>query len=137
MRRYRDCVEDPNALEKAPETFEDALDAALAQCREVIIARQYKYGADNINLGGLPGVLVRVQDKVRRAWHACGLDALVEHGNIWTAADLTPRVPEPTDESADDPFIDMVGYGVIALMLQHYTWGLPMRCEVAYTKRED
>ncbi len=112
------------------ETFEQAIDSIIEECREVVLLRQTKYGSDNIALAGLPGILVRMQDKVRRAWHACGLDAMVRHGDVWEASAATSR-PEVNDEDGDDPYIDMVGYGLIALMVRRGIWGLPLEDDVA------
>ena len=112
------------------QSFEDALYAALEACAAVMIERQRKYGSNNINAGGIPGVMVRMQDKVARAWHMLGVDALATHGNIWDAADNTPVPPDAGDESLVDSFVDMVNYGLIALMLHEGIWGLPFEEEL-------
>jgi len=94
-----------------PRTFEEALDRKLAECREVMIRKQLDYGPHNISLRGPLGVVVRLTDKVERAW------------NLLTSG----RPPE--NESLYDTAVDIANYGLILMLLLSGEWGLPMEAE--------
>ena len=94
-----------------PQTFEEALDLCLADMRRVMIERQHKYGPDNIQDCGKPGVAVRLSDKAARLRHA------------W----LDGRGVDAPDESVDDTLIDAANYAVIGLLLGRGWWGLPLK----------
>jgi len=89
-------------------TFEDAMRDKLNQIGELIIKKQRDYGKSNINDFGEFGVIVRLNDKVAR------LKNLYKSGK------------EPANESIDDTWIDVVGYGIIGCMLRDNTFDLPM-----------
>ena len=91
-----------------PTTFEDALDAALNEVRETMIRKQRDYGVGNIAKFGEYGVVVRLSDKIER------LINLHNSGN------------EPSNESLDDTWTDVIGYGIIGKMLRADAWGLPL-----------
>lgn len=101
--------------------------------------KQHDYGSHNIADFGEFGVLVRVNDKVRRLKNLLGrqqkgvpkelilhLVAAIERGEIPDA--LTTRVKElcnktePTNESLDDTWLDIAVYGIIALMCRKGVW---------------
>lgn len=98
-----------------PRSFEDALDAILAEMRAVMIERQLKYGPENILDCGKAGIAVRMSDKAARL------------RNAW----LNGRGTGATDESVEDTLIDAANYAVIGLMLGRGWWGLPMEGEDA------
>ena len=87
-----------------PLTFEDALEIAWHRIRNTLIERQRKYGVENISRHGEFGVLVRLDDKLARL------------GNQ----------EEHHDESREDTWVDVAGYGIIGLMVNRKIWGLPL-----------
>lgn len=58
------------------------------------------YGKQAIEANGLPGVVVRLNDKVHRLINLLGTDS------------------EPNNESIDDTYFDICGYCIIAIALQ-------------------
>jgi hypothetical protein len=112
----------------SPSTFQGALDAVWAEARQIMIDRQRKYSSGNIAQAGLVGILVRLQDKLTRIWHAVGLDALAQHGNVWDAA-AHARRPVVTDEQDADPYLDGLNYFLIAELVRRGWWGLPLTAE--------
>ncbi len=109
-----------------PQTWEEALDAILAEMRAVMIARQRKYGRENVRQQGLYGVVTRAAaDKVARIRHA--LQGRVVDGEV-----ILDPIPdgEPTD-TFEDGCLDAANYlGVIALMLKRGWWDLPYGAEL-------
>lgn len=75
---------------------------------DLLISKQRDYGHGNINAFGTYGVLVRLSDKIER------LKNLMSNGI------------KPTNESVIDTLQDMVGYCVIAMMLDDGTFALPL-----------
>jgi hypothetical protein len=63
--------------------------------------RHKKYGPGNISKRGIPGVLVRLDDKLAR----------IDNGDM-----------DYADESYRDAWMDVVGYGLIALMAIDGNW---------------
>jgi len=107
-----------------PKTFEEALDAELALMRGIMIARQTKYGPENIKQGGIHGLIVRMQDKLERIKQ--------DHRKCHVFKCINQR--SLPDEEMDDAWIDLANYaGPIALMLVHGTWGLPMEPDIPLT----
>lgn len=104
-------------------TFEDAVDDVLKNVREVLIARQRKYGSENINEFGEMGVVVRLMDKAKRLkrWY-------------FEPSDIA-RSSSP-DETIDDTWIDLAGYASIGLMLRRDTWGMPLEIEIEEEGKE-
>jgi|APSaa5957512493_1039668.scaffolds.fasta_scaffold73746_1 hypothetical protein len=72
-------------------------------------SKQEDYGYENINRFGRVGLIVRIHDKIAR------IENLVEKGSL------------PINESLKDSFVDLVGYCIIALMVEHDIWNLPLR----------
>lgn len=105
-----------------PKTWDEALDAVLAEMREIMITRQAKYGPQNIIDQGLYGVIVRgAADKVARIQNA--LNGKVVKGKI----ELDP-ILDGTDENDtfEDGLLDASNYfGPIALMVKRGWWTLP------------
>jgi len=75
---------------------------------DLLISKQRDYGHGNINAFGTYGVLVRLSDKIERL------------------KNLMSNVIDPTNESVVDTLQDMVGYCVIAMMLDDGTFALPL-----------
>lgn len=87
---------------------------ALEEVGETLIRKNRDYGRGNIDKFGEYGVVVRLSDKIER---------LI---NLYDKAD---RARTPANESLDDTWIDVIGYGVIAKMLRAGNWGLPLEGE--------
>ena len=66
--------------------------------------KQLDYGVENISKFGKLGVLVRLNDKIER------LNSLWREGAV------------PEHESVEDTLYDIIGYGVIGLLLQNGIW---------------
>lgn len=116
-----------------PATFEQAVDLALSEMRAVLIARQRKYGSDNIRQAGLLGVLNRVaQDKLarlRRVYEREHLRAQCLNAGMPAAVvdEYLPAIADFADEAVDDAHLDAANYiGPISLMLRRGWWGLPL-----------
>jgi hypothetical protein len=75
----------------------------------VVIDKQRSYGPGNILAFGLPGIAVRVSDKIER------LKNLTTTGH-------TPELSEPLA----DTWLDIVGYSVVGLMLLNGWFELPL-----------
>jgi len=85
-----------------PQTFEEAMDPILAEMRELMLDRQYKYGPENIRSMGIHGLIVRINDKLS-------------------------RIKEDHKEEREDAWKDLANYaGIIALMVMRDNWGLPL-----------
>lgn len=110
-----------------PTSLDEAIDLVLQDARALLLERQQKYGPENIRAGGLPGLYLRLNDKLRRLWHLVGLDVLVKHGTLWVAAERSTAPPAAAlDESMEDSHLDGVNYFVIAELVRRGYWGLPM-----------
>lgn len=101
------CTDEPHMI--GPSTFEQALDDVLADVRQTMISKQRDYGVGNIAKFGEYGVVVRLSDKIER------LINLHNSGN------------EPSNESLDDTWTDVIGYGIIGKMVRAGNWGLPLQ----------
>ena len=94
----------------------------------VLIARkQHDYGHNNVERFGVPGLLVRVHDKVARLRNlsARQLAQLVEENGL----PLPPVAPE-RNESMQDTLIDVVGYSIVALMVIEGQFTLPLAADL-------
>lgn len=86
--------------------FHDKWDAG--EMLRVLCAKQHDYGHGNINKFGLIGVLVRLSDKIERY------------------ANLVNRTNAVPNETVIDTVMDMVGYCVVAQMLNDHTFDLKL-----------
>lgn len=66
----------------------------------LLCKKQHDYGHENINMFGILGVCIRLCDKIARLLNLYATDT------------------DPNNESVDDTWSDIVGYAVIAKMLQ-------------------
>jgi len=73
----------------------------LDEVRTLMQDRHLKYGSGNIAKRGIPGILVRLDDKLAR----------IDNGDM-----------DYADESYRDAWMDVVGYGLIALMALDGNW---------------
>ena len=100
-----------------PKTFEEAMDLVLAEMRELMLDRQYKYGPDNIRSMGIHGLIVRINDKLARIKE--------DHKDYSFLGECNLR--DLPDEAREDAWKDLGNYaGVIALMVMRDNWGLPL-----------
>lgn len=74
----------------------------------LLIRKQHDYGHDNINNFGVIGIGIRLCDKIAR------IKNLEKRGN-------------PKNESLVDSYIDIVGYAVIAIMLDEESFQLQLK----------
>lgn len=81
---------------------------ALDYVVQVIAAKQHDYGHDNITVEGHVGLRVRIHDKVAR------LKNLLRRGGV------------AKNEALSDTWMDIIGYGIIGLMLLEGTFTLPL-----------
>ena len=79
---------------------------------DILCRKQHDYGHGNINAFGIVGVAVRISDKIARY------------------ENLTGKNTKEQNESLLDTLMDMVGYAVIARMLEDGTFDLPLIWEV-------
>lgn len=89
-----------------PKTYEQAVDAILAEMRQILVERQRKHGSASIDEVGEDGLywLMRLKlGRMRAKWD----------GKQWTG--------DPTDD-----LLDQAGYAVIQLMRLRGQWGLPL-----------
>jgi Nucleotide modification associated domain 1 len=91
--------------------LEDARDRAEAILLITIASKQHDYGHDNILWAGIDGVIVRMHDKIARI------------------KNLQERGADATNESLYDSWLDIAGYGVIALMLLAGTFTLDLKAD--------
>lgn len=90
-------------------TFNQAIGELAKEVADLVVKKQLDYGKNNIlNSPVSPeiGVLVRLSDKIAR------LNNLIGQGK------------EAKNESIDDTWQDIIGYGLIGLMLQRGEFGL-------------
>lgn len=84
---------------------EQELDKILAEIRTTLIEKNKRYGRENIAKFGEKGILVRSSDKVER---------LIQM--IWNS------IPDTKDETIDDTWKDLVGYGIIGILWRNGKW---------------
>jgi hypothetical protein len=91
-----------------PATWNEAAQQIADKVVSLCVKKHLDYGVTNITDFGEFGVLVRLNDKVSR------LKNLYKSGK------------EPNNESLDDTWLDVIGYGIIGCMLRDKTFDLPM-----------
>lgn len=117
-----------------PTTFEQAVDACLADMRAVMLERHHKYGPNNIRRLGLLGVLSRAEndklERLRRCYDREDVRAKCFAAGMATflVDKYLPSLSDAfTDDTVDDAHIDAANYlGPISLMLRRGWWDLPM-----------
>lgn len=77
------------------------LEELMVEVFELMEDRHQKYGSGNIAKRGIPGILVRLDDKLAR----------IDNGDM-----------DYADESYRDAWMDVVGYGLVALMCLDGNW---------------
>lgn len=94
------------------DTFDDAIRQIALEKAELVIGKQRDYGKNNIlkcPVGVEVGILVRLSDKLNR------LTTLLMSGE------------SPKNESINDSWSDVVGYGLVALMYRDNKFELPLK----------
>ncbi len=81
---------------------------------DLFCRKHHDYGRNNISVGGLQGVTIRIGDKTSRLFNLLGIS---EGAN--TDAFVSPAVK---GEALLDSFLDLGNYGPIAAMLIEGTW---------------
>ena len=89
-----------------PTTFDVACYEVGKEIAELVIKKQHDYGKDNILAFGELGVLIRTNDKIARLRNLLNKEGVTE-----------PRI---------DAWMDIVGYGIIALLLDRDWFGLEL-----------
>ncbi len=92
-----------------PKTFNEACELVVLDLADLISAKQYDYGKDNILGFGEQGLVVRLWDKINRLKNL-----------IWNNQ-------RPKNESVEDTLNDIAGYAIIGLMLRRGWFELPMK----------
>jgi hypothetical protein len=102
---------DPSIIDTT--TFDGACVKEAINIATIVVKKQRDYGPANITAFGIEGVMIRLSDKINR------LINLIHHKK------------DPENESVEDTFIDIAGYAVIGLMLQHDIFERPLKKEDA------
>ena len=101
-----------------PQSYDAAVDLVLEELRQLMLSRHRKYGAENIIVGGVHGLIIRIQDKLARIRQ--------DHKDCSFIGACAPLISLP-DEASEDAWLDLGNYaGVIAIMLARGWWTLPM-----------
>jgi hypothetical protein len=96
------------------ETFNQAIREISQEIASLVISKQKDYGTGNIlncPLGPDAGIIVRLSDKISRL------------------ANLTQNHKNPSNESLEDTWKDIVGYGLIGLMVKRGLFKLPLEAD--------
>lgn len=110
-----------------PATFEAALDLVLGRLRALLLRKHAAYGVTNLLASGEAGIAIRCGDKVGRLRTLAGRrPSLLRRAVGWALVRL--GLP-PLDESAEDTWLDLAGYAVMAVILRHGWLTLPMQGE--------
>ena len=84
--------------------LEDYFYGIAYDLKDLLLERHAKYGSGNIAEDGLPGIVVRLGDKVARL------------------KTLQRGAGEAVDESIEDTLMDVANYAIIALMYRNGSW---------------
>jgi chorismate mutase len=105
-------------------SFEETFARIFREAFDLLVARQKKYGPDNIFKLGTMGVYGRMSDdKMERVKRS--LNGRIVHGEV--------ILDEPTDfsdESYEDALLDIANYALIMLALHRRLWGFPLQEEL-------
>jgi hypothetical protein len=84
----------------------------LAETHRLLVTKQKDYGKQNIKIFGVPGIMIRVSDKIERMKNLVKKSGAVD---IFSMSESNNSVP---NESLIDTLFDIIGYSIIAIMLQ-------------------
>jgi len=76
----------------------------MKEIEELLIKKNEMYGDNNIIKIGEEGIVVRITEKIERLRH------------------LLSNKKNPSEEPIEDSWKDIVGYGIIGLMLRREKW---------------
>ena len=107
----RQIVGDTDYTILEPTTFDQACQSIAFEVADLVAKKQHDYGQGNILAFGEYGVLVRLNDKVERLKNLLG------------------KSKPPANEPIEDTWRDIVGYGLIALMLRRGSFTLPLSAD--------
>lgn len=86
----------------------------LQEMYALFVRKHYDYGRNNISVGGLHGVTIRLGDKTSRLFNLMGISAGAHSGE--------GSAPAVNGEALEDSFLDMGNYGPIGVMLARGWW---------------
>ena len=86
----------------------------LQEMYALFVRKHHDYGRNNISVGGLHGVTIRLGDKTSRLFNLMGISADVHAGE--------GSAPAVNGEALEDSFLDMGNYGPIGVMLSRGWW---------------
>lgn len=105
------------------ETFEDTVQEVFDEAFDIMIARQKKYGPDNVRKAGLYGLFTRLEDKMERIKR--DLNGQIVNGEI-----ILEDPPDLPDEAVDDADFDGMNYHAIRILVRRGKWGKPLAADV-------
>lgn len=95
-------------------------------CRDLCASKHLDYGPENINAGGICGLIVRMGDKQRRLEHLTR-KVPMQVGKDPEAFERWMQHDGAHHESLADTLRDMANYAVIMLLFMQDKWGLTAR----------
>jgi hypothetical protein len=85
--------------------FEVEANTILKECVSLLVRKRLAYGPNGLT-GGLPGIVIRLSDKLGRLQNLIGI----------TDGSFQPKNVDTGDEQLEDTLRDLINYGVLALM---------------------
>jgi len=82
----------------------DEMRHILKEIEELLIKKNKMYGDGNIDEIGEEGVIIRIKEKTERLKHLLSIKE------------------DPPEETIEDNWKDIVGYGIIGLMVKRKKW---------------
>ncbi|MBS3086799.1 DUF1599 domain-containing protein [Candidatus Pacearchaeota archaeon] len=82
----------------------DEMQHILKETEELLIKKNKMYGDGNIDEIGEEGVIIRIKEKVERLKHLLSIKE------------------DPPEETIEDNWKDIIGYGIIGLMVKRKKW---------------
>ena len=86
----------------------------LQEMYALFVRKHHDYGRNNISVGGLHGVTIRLGDKTSRLFNLMGISEGAHSGG--------GSAPAVKGEALEDSFLDMGNYGPIGVMLARGWW---------------
>ena len=80
------------------------MEKVLKEISKLIRRKNQMYGDGNVDAMGIEGVILRITEKIERLKH------------------LRKIGLNPDEETLEDTWQDIIGFGIIGLMLQRGTW---------------
>lgn len=106
------------------ETFEEVFERIYGEAWDIMMARQRRYGPENIKQQGIHGVVTRIgQDKLSRVKNTL-------NGSVVSGEVILREMTEDERAVAEDAFFDIANYALICIALMRKEWGAPMKHEL-------